>query len=228
MCSSARRLKTRLLFILLFAAASLPPSALADDWISEKYLCALTIPTHESWTSGMRQELPAGEVVFHGVSMQSNEGIVVTFVPDMPSTNLRDPEVEKRVQEILVLQGWNLESGMEVTWKERQFLQFISRRRDALTGPMLGVSRATIRAGDLYILTAYGKGEANRAEDPKFMRIMNTFRFLDRPPRVIEQSTGAGHRLYKIGVVGSAAAAAFLIVAFAVTIFRSRHGIYGH
>jgi hypothetical protein len=221
-------LKTRIFSTLLLIAVAAPPLATADEWTSDKFLCALTIPTQESWTKGPQQDLPTGEVVFHGVSMQRNEGIVVTFVPEMPSTNLRDPEIERRIQELLILQGWTLESGIEVTWQGRQFLQFISRRRDAISGPMVAVSRATIRAGDLFVITAYGRGEPNRAEDPKFLRIMNTFRFLDRPQRVIEQSTGAELLKYKIALFGSASAAALLMAAFAVTIFRSRHGFEGH
>lgn len=220
-------LKTRLLITLLSFAAAVLPSALADEWTSEKYLCALTIPTQESWTAGIRQQLPVGEVVFHGVSMQNSEGIMVTCVPDMPNTNLRDPEIERRIQEVLMVQGWHLESGVEVTWKDRPFLQFVSRRKDAVTGSVVGVSRATIRAGDMYIVTAYGRSQSNRAEDPRFLRIMNTFRFIERSQPVAEKTTGAQHRMHHIAVVGSAAAAGLLIVAFAVTMFRSRHGFEG-
>lgn len=217
-------LTTRFLITFLILAAAVLPQASADEWISEQYRCALTIPTSESWTSGIRQSLPSGEVILHAVSMENNQGVMVTFVPEMQSTDLRDPRIERLIQELLILQGWNLESGIEVTWKGRPFLQFIARRKDAISGPMLGVARAAIRAGDLYVVTAYGRGEANRAEDPTFMRVMNTFRFLDRRERNTEKSSGAPHQGYWIALFGSAGAAGLLIAAFAVMIFLTRRG----
>jgi hypothetical protein len=213
--------------MLIFAAAALP-RAVADEWISEEHLCALTIPTQESWTSGRRQALPTGEVIFHGISMHSDEGIMVTFAPDMPTTDLGDPGIQRRVQEFLLLEGWSIESGVQITWKARPFLQFITQRKDAASGVLLGVARATIRAGELFIVTAYGKGKADRVDDPNFMRVMNTFRFIERQAPVVDPATVARIRMYQFGLFGTATAAALLIVAFAVTMFRSRHGTELH
>jgi len=222
------RLKTRLLITFLILSATTLHRAMADEWISEQHLCALTIPTHESWTSGMRQKLPAGEVLLHAVSMESSDGVIVTFVPEMPTTDLRDPAMEKQIQELLILQGWTLESGIEVTWQNRKFLQFIAGRKDALFGKQIGVARATIRAGDLFIVTAYGKGDAERANDPRFMRVIDTFHFVERSAMKKDTTPAPSFMHYHIAIVGSAGAAALLIAAFFVTMYRSRQGWEGH
>jgi hypothetical protein len=220
-------LKTLLRITLLLLAAAGLPRAVADDWTSEKHLCALTIPTTESWTAGMKQALPVGEVILHAISMDTNEGIQVTFVPEMPTTELRDPDIEKRIQELLILQGWTLESGLELKWQDRQFLQFVGRRRDAVFGQMVGVSRATIRKGDLYVVTAYARGETSRVNDPKFMRIMNTFHLLDRATPVVAKPSDDQRPMHKFALLGTVGAAGLLLVAFAVMMYRTRHGFEG-
>jgi len=220
-------LKTRLLITLLSFVAAWLPQAIADDWTSEKHLCALTIPTSESWTAGMKQQLPNGEMILHAVAMDTNEGIQVTFTPEMPTTELRDPEIEKKVQELLIVQGWTPVSGMEVKWQDRQFLQFVSRRKDAIHGPMIGLSRATIRKGDLYVVTAYARGDTNRVEDPKFMRIMDTFHLLESRTPVVAKDDRSERRMQKFAVLGSLGSAGLLVAAFAVMMYRSRHGFEG-
>ena len=209
--------------LLIFFSAALP-NATADEWISEEYRCALTIPTQESWTKAIRQALANGEVIFNAASMVSSQGIMITYVPDMPSSDIRNPAVVKRIKELLEAQGWGIELSSEIVWKKRPFLQFITQRRDVVSGKLLGISRVTMRGRNMYVITAYGKGEADRAEDPEFMRVMETFRFIEQPTVIVDRPEGPSAKLYGIAMLGSGAAAAILLVAFAVTLFISRHG----
>ena len=200
------------------------PRASADEWISEEYRCALTIPTQESWTKAIRQALANGEVIFNAASMVSSQGIMITYVPDMPSSDIRNPAVVKRIKELLEAQGWGIELSSEIVWKKRPFLQFITQRRDVVAGKLLGISRVTMRGRNMYVITAYGKGEADRAEDPEFMRVMETFRFIEQPMVIVDHPEGPSEKTYRLAMLGSGAAAVLLLVAFGVTLFISRHG----
>ena len=217
-------MKTRLLCTLLLLATTLP-RATADEWISEEYRCALTIPTQESWTAAIRQFLPSGEVIFHAASMVSNQGIMITHVPDMPSSDIRNPAVMKRVRELLEAQGWSIEGEPKrIERKKQPFIQYITQRRDVVAGKLIGISRVTPRGRSVYVITAYGKGEADRAEDPEFMRVMETFRFIEQPVAIVDHPEGPPAKLYRIAMFGSGGAVVALLAAFAVTVFRSRHG----
>jgi hypothetical protein len=207
-------LKTLLLCTLLLIFTTTLPRASADEWISELYHCALTIPTQESWTHGMRQQLPLGEVVLNAASMTTSRGILLTYVKEMPSGDLKNPVLVKRITEVLESQGWSTDSSSQLTWNDRPCIQFIAQRRDALAGKQLGVARAVMRGRSLYLITAYGKGEANRSDDPEFMRVVETFRFVDQALPSPTDSAKPAAIFFKIAMFGTAGAAAMLIIAY--------------
>lgn len=209
--------------LLLFAALALP-RAWADEWISEEYRCAVTIPTQESWTAALRQPLPSGEVIFHATSMVSSQGIMITHLADMPSSDIRNPAVVKRISDLIEAQGWSIVSSSPIVWKKRPYIQYITQRRDVVAGKLTGIVRVTPRERSVYLITAYGKGEADRAQDPEFMRVMETFRFIEQSAAIVDHPEGPSAKLYRLAMVGSGGAAAALLVAFAVTVFLSRHG----
>ena len=216
-------LKTRLLFTLLLIFAATLPRAAADEWISEQYRCALTIPTQESWTASIRQSLPFGEVIFHAASMVSSQGFMITFAPEMPSGDLKNPALVKRITELLESQGWIAGAPTQLVWKNRKFLQFVAQRRDSISGKLIGIVRAAVREKNLYVITAYGKGGADRAEDPDFMRVMETFRFVEKPT-VIVDNPPLSAEMYRIAAIGTAGAAAALFAAFGAGVLRARAG----
>ena len=217
-------MKTCIRFTLLLLAALTIPRGRADEWISEEYRCALTIPTQESWTAALRQSLPSGEVIFHATSMVSSQGMMITYVPDMPSSDIRNPAVLKRIRDLIEAQGWSIGTSSQLVWKKRPFIQFITERRDVVAGKLTGIARVTPRGRSVYIITAYGKGESDRSRDPEFMRVMETFRFIEQPMAIVDHPEGPSAKLYRIAMLGSGGAAAVLIAAFAVTMFLSRNG----
>jgi hypothetical protein len=220
-------LKPILLCTLLLIFAATLPRAAADEWISEQYHCALTIPTQESWTGAVRQTLPEGEVIFHAVSMVSSHGMMITHVPDMPVGDLGNSALVKRITELLELQGWSVEPPTPLVWKNRQFLQFVGQRRDVVSGKLIGIIRATVRERNLYVIAAYGKGEADRAVESDFMRVMETFRFNEKTA-VIPDKAEVPPSLYHAATIGVGVSVAVLIAAFAAVMFRSRHGTEDH
>ncbi len=208
-------MKTLLLCTLLLIFTTTLPRAAADEWISEQYRCVLTIPTQESWARGLLQPLPKGEVIFHAASMTTNQGVMLTYVEEMPSGDLKNPALVKRITEVLETQGWKTESSSPLTWQGRASVQFITQRRDFAQGRQIGIARALMRGKSLYLITAYGKGEASRADDPEFMRVVDTFRFVEQalPSRTGSEMTSPA--LHKFAMIGAAGAAAMLIVAYA-------------
>ena len=217
-------MKTRLRLTLLLLLALTLPHAWADEWVSEEYRCALTIPTQESWTAAIRQSLASGEVIFHATSMMSSQGMMITYVPDMPSSDIRNPAVVKRIRELIEAQGWSIESVSQIVWKDRPFIQYVTRRRDVVSGKLTGIVRVTPRGRSVYIITAYGKGDSDRADDPEFMRVMETFRFLEQSAAIVDHPEGPSAKLYGVAMFGSAGAAVLLLLAFAAIAFLSRHG----
>ncbi len=214
-------LNPRILRLLLSALAALSLRVSADEWISEEYRCALTLPTQEPWAPGLRQPLPFGEMIFHSVSMVSQQGIIITFVRDMPSSDIRNPAVVKRVTELIETQGWSVDEPTRIVWKERPFLQFIGYRKSDVAGRLVGVSRVTPRGQNLYIITAYGNGAADRAESAEFMRVMETFRFIDHAIVRDARAAGPPVQALRFAMLGSAGAAALLVLAFGLVFFIS-------
>ncbi len=217
-------MKTRLACTLLLIFSAILPRAVADEWISEQYRCALTLPTQESWVAATRQQLPVGEVVLNAASMTTSQGIMLTYVEEMPSGDLRNPVLVKRITELLESQGWGIESSSPLTWKERPWIQFIAMRKEVVAGKQIGIARATMRGKSLYVVTAYGKGGANRADDAEFMRVMETFRFVDHPVASVDHPVGPSVKSYRFAMFGAAGAGAMLIVAFGIVILLVRRG----
>jgi len=150
---------------------------------------------------------------------------MITYLPNMPSSDIRNPAVQKRIKELLETQGWTIEGEPKKIERGRQpFLQYITQRQD-VAGKLIGIARVTPRPGkSLYVITAYGKGGADRAEDPDFMRVMETFRFIDQPLPIADHPTGPPAKIYRIAMFGTAGAIALLLFAFAGTWFRVRYG----
>ncbi len=224
MCFLPAALKTWLRCTLLSLLALALPQLRADDWISEEYRCALTIPTQESWTAALRQPLPAGEVIFHAASMVSNSGMMITILPDMPSSDIRTPAVLKRIDDLLAAQGWTVGSSTPIVWKNRPYLQYVVQRRDVVAGKLTGIVRVTPRGRSMYLITAYGRGEGDHSGDAEFMRVMETFRLTEQPMALVDHPEGPSAKTYRLAMIGTGSAAALLVLAFAAMLFSSRFG----
>jgi hypothetical protein len=207
--------------LLVLLGTGLAP-AVADDWISEEHRCALKLPDGESWLAGVRQAIPVGRVIFHSNAMQTNEGIMVTVIPDLPAREVAGPALIQRITETLTREGFTPEQPSQITWLDLPSFEFIARRRDSVFGLVLGVARATLRGTDLFIVMAYGKGEADKAKDPHFMRVLDTFRFVEGASSPQASRPGPGVGSYMAGAIACAVVAALLAVYFFVLMYTTR------
>ena len=206
--------------LIFFSTLGLLP-AVAEEWNSERHHCALTFPETESWLPGARQGLPAGEIIFHSNFAQNSEGILVIVVPDQPTSDVGNPAFVKNIGEVLTSIGFAPETFAQLDWLERPSGQFIARRKDAVFGSSVGVARVTVRERTLYIVMAYGKGEANRADDKRFTRVLDTFRFIEKnPAQAIAQADLPASR-YRLGAIACGTAAILLAALFCAVMFIS-------
>lgn len=206
--------------LIFFSTLGLLPAA-ADEWVSEQYQCALTIPVSESWVPGRQQQLPVGEIIYHSNFAQNNESIIVIVVPNVPTSDMSSQAFVKNMGEVLTSIGFAPEIYTTRVWLERPSGQFIAWRKDAVFGSSVGVARATVRERNLYIVMAYGKGESDRAEDKRFTRVMDTFHFIEKSPAqaAVQSELPAAH--YRNGAIACAAAAVLLAALFCAVMFVS-------
>lgn len=196
--------------------------AIADDWISDRYKCALTFPQSESWLPGARQGIPNGEIVFHSNYAQNSEGIVVIVVPEPPTSDMGNEAFTRNIGEVLTSIGFAPESYTQFEWLGRPGGQFIARRKEAVFGSAVGIARATVFERNLYIVMAYGKGEADRADDKRFTRVLDTFRLVEKGAAQTALGPDMTIRHYRIGAIASALAAGLLAALFCVVMFLTR------
>jgi hypothetical protein len=195
---------------------------MAVDWVSARHRCGLKLPEGESWLAGLRQRIPVGEIIFHSNAMRSGEGILVTVVPDLPARELAGPALIKRITETLASEGFTPEEPRQITWMNLPSFEVIARRRDSVFGLVLGVARATLRGTDLFIVMAYGKGEAERSADKYFTRVLDTFHFIDADRVLRNTQVGPSEGSYRAGSIICAVAAALLAALFWVVMSVTR------
>lgn len=212
----------RLFRAFIFSATLGALPAIADDWSSDRYKCAMTFPQSESWLPGARQGIPNGEIVFHSNYAQNSEGIVVIVVPDPPTSDMGNEAFQRNIGEVLTSIGFAPESYNQFEWLGRPGGQFIARRKEAVFGSAVGIARATVFERNLYVVMAYGKGEADRADDKRFTRILDTFRFVEKGTLPTALGPDMTIRHYKIGALACAVAAGLLAAMFCVVMFLTR------
>ena len=212
----------RLFRALIFFATLGLSAAIADDWISDRYKCAMTLPLSESWLPGSLQGISHGEIVFHQNYAQNSEGIVLIVVPEPPTSDMGNDTFTRSIGEVLMSVGFAPESYKQFEWLGRPGGQFIARRKEAVFGSAVGIARATVFERNLYIVMAYGKGEADRVDDKRFTRVLDTFRFVEKGNLPTALGPDMTIRHYKIGAVASAAAAGLLAALFCVVMFLTR------
>ena len=196
--------------------------AIADEWISDRYKCAMTFPQTESWLPGSLQGIPNGEIVLHSNYAQNSGGILLIVVPEPPSSDMGNEAFTRNMGDVLMSIGFAPESYKQIQWTGRPGGQFIARRKEAVFGSAIGVARVAVFERNLYIVMAYGKGEADRAEDKRFTRVLDTFRFLDKAALPSTLGPDMTIRHYKIGAIATAGAAGLLATLFAIIMFLTR------
>ena len=213
-----KRLLTLLILFFLLARAG------AEAWHSDEYHCALLLPDTEAWQRGSATRLPAGEMIFSAANMETKQAISVIVIPDFPTSDINNPAVITRVMECIKAQGFSLMKQEPMEWLGRPFIQFTSQREDAASGQLTSVARAAMSGNSVYLVNTYARGDENRAKDERFLRVLETFRFLEMQASVPPEANPLFRR-YRLGYMTCAGVLVALVAVFAtVMFFTRRHG----
>ncbi len=154
-------------------------TANAEEWRSEQYGCALMLPSNEPWQRGNSVPLPAGEVIYSASNMDSKQSVMVVYIPDLPTNDVRKPAMVERLKGTLASLGFTTTTAMPLERGGLIYMQFTARRTGEGQAKTVCVARATIRQNHAYVVLTFGRGDEDRVNDKDFMRVMETFHFVD-------------------------------------------------
>lgn len=209
-----KRLLTFLLPFFLIA------SALAEEWRSDEHLCAITLPSSEPWQMGNATRVPAGEMIFSAANMESKQVVSVIVIPDFPTTNVNSQASVARFGEIVTALGFEIKSRTPMEWLGRSFIEITGLRAKDASGEQVLVARATIFQKKAYLVTTFGRGEESRIKDERFMRVIQTFRFMELDEKQ-QAAPSPFMRYYRTGYIVCLIVMLVLIAAFAIMYFRT-------
>ncbi len=154
-------------------------TARAEEWRSEQYGCALILPSNEPWQRGNSSPLPAGEVIYSASNMDTKQGLMVVHIPDLPTNDVQMPAMVERLKGTLASLGFATTTAVPLERDGLIYVQFIAQRMGEGQGKIVCVARATIRQAQAYLILTFGRGDEDRVSDKDFMRVMDTFHFVD-------------------------------------------------
>ena len=175
--SSRSEKMKQLLSLLLLLALLL--HARAEEWRSEEYGCVLLMPSNEPWQRGNMTRIPGGEMIFSASNMDDKQNVAVLRIPDQPTNDIEKPAMVQRLKETLAAMGLTVESSAPMPWNGAASMQFIARRGGESQSRIICVVRALLHENQAYMVLVSGRGDENSATNKNFMRVMETFRFLD-------------------------------------------------
>jgi hypothetical protein len=206
------------LFVFLFLA--LATSLRADELAFETYSCAITMPEGEEWQRDIPHAIEGGTTIFNVARPQQREVFAICVLNNVPALDLANAGVPSVALRTLGSFGFQSTPPTRITHNDIPYLQFIAKRADLADG--ICVARAALREKTLYLLLMIGRGGPEKAEDQQFLRIMNTFRFLDPASAVPPLSANPLFKKYRLGAYVCAAIAGGLAVLTGIVLLATR------
>ncbi len=206
------------LFVFLFLA--LATTLRADELAFETYSCAITMPEDEEWQRDIPHAIEGGTTIFNVARPQSREVFAICVLPNVPALDLANAGVPSVALRTLGSFGFQSTPPTLITHNNVPYLQFIAKRADLADG--VCIARAALREKTLYLLLMIGRGGAEKADDKQFLRIMNTFHFLDPESAVPPLSANPLFHKYRLGAFTCAAIAGGLGILTATVLLATR------
>lgn len=174
----------RLLLLFLFAFVAV---LRADELAFETYSCAITMPEGEVWQRGLPQAIKGGENIYLIYQPEENSRFAICVLNNVPAFDLNNEGVVSIALHALSDFGLQSQPPKLVRGEHISYLQFVAKRPDpggAKPGakpekPDVCVARAYLHEKTLYLVLMIGPGDAEKADDKHFTRILDTFHFLD-------------------------------------------------
>ncbi len=186
------------LLALLLLLFSIP--VVAEDIELPTYGCAVTLPPGEGWVRGSAQKLPVGEIVLNASRTEANQLFILTVLPNIPSDDVESPGVINRVLETLSTVGYRSGEPEMIKFNGMKCAQFFARRQQTAPGDLVAVARALLKDKTIYLMLMIGPGDEGRTKDVNFLRVMESFRFLEA---VVADAPNPNHPLYPLYKLGA-------------------------
>jgi hypothetical protein len=214
-------------FLSLLLLLALLLHARAEEWRSEEYGCVLMLPSNEPWQRGNLTRIPGGEMIFSASNMDDKQSVAVLRISDQPTNDIEKPAMLQRLKEMLAGMGLTVANATPMPWNGAPSMQFIARRTNDEQSRIICVARALLYDSQAYIVLVSGRGDENSATDKAFMRVLETFRFLDADElaRIAGDAAPAQDLTFqknRLAFKVCLALAAALVGIFAVMLFGTR------
>ncbi len=170
----------------------------AEELHFYEHHCAITLPDTEAWQNGNTLRMPAGEMIFNSVNMETKQVVSIIVIPNFPTNNISTPAALTRFKEIITAQGFEMKTQKNIEWLGQPFMEIVGRRLNDASGELVSIMRATILEKTAYLVSTIGRGDERRMEDERFMRVISSFRFLD-PDEKLLTATPLYLRYYRAG-----------------------------
>ncbi len=208
---------TRLLAFLLLL---LSVAARAEEITFDTNYCGITLPDNETWQRGNAQKIEGGDTIFNATQIETKEAFAICVLPNIPANDLRNEGVTAVV--LRTLGVWGFQSGPPkwVDMKGIPCLQFVAKKSEP--EPLLCVARASMREKTLYLELMMARGDQSLMENPRFFRVMDTFRFVDPESEVAPLASNPLFSLYRKGAYACVALVTALGLMFAGVLFFTR------
>jgi hypothetical protein len=165
-------------------------------------------------------------MIFNALRFTTRQSFAVIVIPNIPTEDVAAPAVTARVLEALAAMGFSAKAPETITWANQKYVQVTGNRKGSGEEDLVVVARATLRRKELYLLTTFGRGSEDRAQDDNFMSVMKTFRFLESAPTPPLASASPLFSLYRLGAWSCVGAAAVLVFLFGLMLFLTRRRAY--
>jgi hypothetical protein len=211
--------------LLLFALLLSLLPARAEEIVFNQHGCSVTLPS--GWKRGVGQKIPTGDIVLHATRQESNQLFVLVVLPNLPTDDVEAPGVATRIQETLSSFGYQTAGPPEVRpWNGMKYVQFIAKRPDSASGGLVAVTRAFLKENKVYMLTTIGRGDSEKARDPLFMQLIDSFQFVE--PAAVEKPPTEDPLFgtYRLGFFACTITIAILVTLYICMLLATRRRAY--
>lgn len=212
----SRLYRMRLLVLLLL---TLTLRLRADELAFETYSCAITMPAGETWQRGLPQPIKGGETIYFVTQSEQKELFAICILPNVPALEL-STEVASIALRTLGDFGLQSKPPKLVNGKDHSYLQFIAKKPEM--NDSVCVARAALHDKTLYLLVMIGPGDAEKADDKHFTRIMDTFHFLNPDTAIPPLTADPLFGKYRLGAWVCVSIAGALALLFVIVMFSTR------
>lgn len=214
----------RRLFALFLLLLFLLP-ARAEEIVFNQHGCIVTLPS--GWKRGQGQKIPTGDIILHATRQETGQLFVLVILPNLPTDDVEAPGVAARLQETLSSFGYQTAGPPEAhPWNGTKYVQFAAKPVQAGASGLIAVTRTFLKNNKGYMLTSIGRGDSEKARDPLFMQLIESFQFIESVAEEKPTTADPLFGIYRLGFYACFTAIGILIVLYIGMLLATRRRAY--